>query len=43
VLRGALSDLAGMLAAGQIGTVDPANPAVMRVVATRLRELGGAA
>jgi hypothetical protein len=43
VLRGALADLAGMLAAGQITTVDPAQPAVMRVVATRLRALAGAA
>lgn len=39
VLKGALSDLSAMLAAGQIATVDPAQPAVMRVVASRLREL----
>lgn len=40
VLRGALWDLARMLAAGQITTVDPSQPAVMHVVASRLRELG---
>lgn len=39
VLRLALSDLAGMVARGELRTVDPGQPAVMRVLASRLREL----
>lgn len=39
VLRGALLDLAQLLAAGTITTVDPSDPTVLRVVGTRLRAL----
>lgn len=39
VMRESLTELARMLAAGEIATVDPSEPAVTRVVATRLRAL----
>jgi hypothetical protein len=42
VLRGSLTELARMMAAGEITTVDPSDPAVTRVVATRLRALSAA-
>jgi hypothetical protein len=42
VLRGSLADLAQMLAAGEISTVDPLDPQVIQVMATRLRALTGA-
>lgn len=39
VLRGSLAELARMLAAGEITTVDPSDPTVLRVVSGRLRAL----
>lgn len=43
VLMGALADLQALLAAGQIASLDPAQPAVARVVSERLLALGSAA
>ena len=42
LLRGTLVELAQLLAAGEITTVDPGDPTVVRVVSTRLRALDAA-
>jgi len=42
LLRGVLNELTGLLAAGELTTVDPADPTVVRVVSARLRALDGA-
>lgn len=41
-LTGALAELQGLLASGQIASLDPSQPAVARVLSTRLLALGAA-
>jgi hypothetical protein len=43
IIRGTLTDLSAQLRAGQITTVDPDDPAVVRVLSTRLAALAEAA